>query len=85
MSLKQSNEQVDYMFYLLKAPFSWNMARQQHVKCTTRWVVSWAGDDMTQTGVVDSQALPSGERVATTLQKIFPKCIKIFNTIYFHI
>ena len=31
------------------------------------------------------QAPPSGERVATTLQKIFPKGIKIFKTIYFHI
>ena len=31
------------------------------------------------------QALPSRERVITTLQKIFPKCIKKFNTIYFHI
>ena len=35
--------------------------------------------------VVCCQALPSGERVATTLQKISPKCRKIFNTIYFHI
>ena len=32
MSLKQSNEQVDYMYFLLMAPCSWNMARQQHVK-----------------------------------------------------
>ena len=54
----------------------------------TRWEVSWAGDDMAQTSVVDSiaccQAPPSGERVAT-LQKVFPTCIKIFNTIYFNI
>ena len=35
MSLKQSNEQVDYMLYLLMAPFSRNMARQQHVKCNS--------------------------------------------------
>ena len=35
LSLKQSNEQVDYMFYLLMAPFSWNMAQQQHVKCNS--------------------------------------------------
>ena len=33
MSLRQSNEQVDYMYYLLMVPFSWNMARQQHVRC----------------------------------------------------
>ena len=35
--------------------------------------------------VVCCQGPPTGERVATTLQKIFPKCIKIFNTISFHI
>ena len=54
MSLKRSNEQVDYMFYLLMAPFNWNMARQQHVKCNLLGG-ELGGDDMqTQTGVVDS-------------------------------
>ena len=42
ISLKQRNEQVDYryMFYLLMTPFSWNMARQQHVKC------NWLGGEL---------------------------------------
>ena len=53
MSLKQSNDQVDYMGYLLMAPFNWNTARQQHVNCNSLGL-SWAGDDMTQNGVVDS-------------------------------
>ena len=35
MSLNQSNEQVDYMFYLLMALFSWNMTRQQLVMCNS--------------------------------------------------
>ena len=42
ISLKQRNGQVDYryMFYLLMTPFSWNMARQQHVKC------NWLGGEL---------------------------------------
>ena len=35
ISLKQRNEQADYMFYLPMAPFSWYMARQQHIKCNS--------------------------------------------------
>ena len=87
MSLKQSNEQVDYIFYLLMAPFSWNMARQQHVKC-----LQLIGRAMTWPRLVlltvflphdvaCCQAPPSGERVATTLQKI-SKCIENISKVY---
>ena len=76
ISLKQRNEQVDYryMFYLSSA---------------TRWAVSWVGDDMTQTSVVDNisparcRVLPwrcLAEKGSPHSRKIFSKCIE--NTQY---
>ena len=79
ISLKQRNEQVDYryMFYLLMTLFSWNMARQQHVKCNWlggelggRWHDSdqCCGQFFSHKMSRAAMAPPSGERVAT-LQK----------------
>ena len=88
ISLKQRNEQVDYryMFYLLMTPFSWNMARQQHVKCN--WLGGELGrqwHDSDQCGQYFSRkmsraamAQPCGERV-TTLQKNISKVYRKYS------
>ena len=83
ISLKQRNEQVDYryMFYLLMTPFSWNMARQQHVKgywlggeLGGRWHDSdqCCGQYFSRKMSRAAMAPPCGERVAT-LQKNISK------------
>ena len=86
ISVKQRNEQVDYryLFYLLMTLFSWNMARQQHVKCN--WLPSGramtsdqcCGQYFSRKMSRAAMAPPCRERV-TTLQKNISKVYRKYS------
>ena len=94
MSLKQSNEQLDYMYFLLMAPCSWNMARQQHVKCNSLGSElggQWHDPDRC-CGQHFSRKMSRAARHRQAergspqhSRKYFQSVWKIFNAIYIHI